>query len=120
MKHRRVKAPKVARRLKIRYRIRKTVHGTADVPRLSIYKSNTCIYAQLINDEQGHTLANAASSALGDRGIDVHKARKVGEVIAEKALEKGIHTIVFDRSGYLYHGRVRAVAEGAQSKGLKF
>jgi large subunit ribosomal protein L18 len=115
-----IKNEKVERRLRIRRKIRKIVQGTATVPRLSVYKSNKCIYAQLINDEQGHTLLTTSSRALGDQGIDVDKARKVGAAIAEKALEKGIETVVFDRSGYLYHGRIKALAEGARSKGLKF
>jgi large subunit ribosomal protein L18 len=115
-----IKNNKVERRLRIRKKIRKTITGTAEIPRLSIYKSNKCIYVQLINDEQGRTLLATSSRALGDQGIDVSRARKVGENIAEKALEKGIKTVVFDRSGYLYHGRVKALAEGARDKGLKF
>ncbi len=115
-----LKNKKEARRLKIRRRTRKTVKGTAETPRLSIYKSNKRIYAQLINDEQGHTLLATSSNALETPGIDVEKAKKVGEMIAEKALEKGIDTIVFDRSGYIYHGRIKALAEGARGKGLKF
>ena len=114
------KNKKVERRLKIRQRIRKTIQGTAEMPRLSIYKSNKCIYVQLINDEQGHTLLTTSSRALGEPGIDIAKARKVGEALASQALEKGIKTVVFDRSGYLYHGRVKALAEGAKEKGLKF
>ena len=111
---------KEIRRLKIRQRIRKTIQGTADVPRFSIYKSNKRIYAQLINDEQGHTLLATSSNALETPGIDVEKARKVGELLAEKALTQGIKTVVFDRSGYIYHGRIKALAEGARAKGLKF
>ncbi|MCU0318048.1 MAG: 50S ribosomal protein L18 [Amoebophilaceae bacterium] len=114
------KNKKVDRRLKIRRKIRKIIQGTAAVPRLSIFKSNKCIYAQLIDDEQGHTLLATSSKALGDSGIDVDKARKVGKAIAEKALERGIEAVVFDRSGYLYHGRVKALAEGARDQGLKF
>ena len=114
------KNKKIERRLKIRQRIRKTIQGTAEMPRLYIYKSNKGIYVQLINDEQGHTLLTTSSRALGEQGIDIPKAKKVGEVLAEKAIEKGIKTVVFDRSGYLYHGRVKALAEGAQEKGLKF
>jgi large subunit ribosomal protein L18 len=114
------KNEKIERRLRIRKRIRKKMQGTAEVPRLSVYKSNKCIYVQLINDEQGHTLLTTSSRALGDQGIDIDKARKVGEAIAEKALEQGIKTVVFDRSGYLYHGRIKALAEGARDKGLKF
>lgn len=116
----RAKNKKVDRRLKIRRKIRKIIRGTAVVPRLSVYKSNKCIYAQLINDEQGHTLFATSSRALGDLGVDVDKARKVGKVIAEKAIEQGIGAVVFDRSGYLYHGRVKALAEGARDQGLKF
>lgn len=115
-----IKNKKVERRLKIRKKIRRAISGTAEVPRLSVYKSNTCIYVQLINDERGHTLLTASSRTLGDPGINVGKARSVGENIAEKALEHGITTVVFDRSGYLYHGRVKALAEGARDKGLKF
>lgn len=115
-----IKNKKAERRLKIRRSIRKTIQGTAQVPRLSIYKSNKCIYVQLVNDEQGHTLLATSSKALGEPGIDVAKARKVGEAIAEKALEQGMQTVVFDRSGYRYHGRVKALAEGAKDKGLKF
>ena len=115
-----VKDKKAARRLRIRRRIRKAVQGTAAVPRLSIYKSNKRIYVQLINDEQGHTLLATSSNALSTPGIDVEKAKQVGELIAEKALAKGIKTVVFDRSGYIYHGRVKALAEGARAKGLKF
>jgi large subunit ribosomal protein L18 len=115
-----IRNEKVERRLRIRRKIRKIVQGTATVPRLSVYKSNKCIYAQLINDEQGHTLLTSSSRALGDQGIDIDKARKVGEAVAEKALGQGIETVVFDRSGYLYHGRIKALAEGARSKGLKF
>lgn len=114
-----VKNKKVERRLKIRGRIRKTIAGTAKIPRLSIYKSNQCIYVQLIDDKKRHTLLATSSRALGVPGIDVDKARKVGEDIAQKALEQGITTVVFDRSGYLYHGRVKALAEGAKEKGLK-
>jgi large subunit ribosomal protein L18 len=115
-----IKNKKIERRLKIRKKIRKIIQGTAIVPRLSVYKSNKCIYAQLIDDERGHTLLTTSSRALGDPGIDVDKARKVGEVIAERALEQGIKAVVFDRSGYLYHGRIKALAEGARDKGLKF
>jgi large subunit ribosomal protein L18 len=111
---------KVDRRLKIRKKIRKIIQGTATIPRLSVYKSNKCIYAQLIDDARGHTLLTTSSRALGDPGIDVDKARKVGQVLAEKALGQGIEAVVFDRSGYLYHGRVKALAEGARDQGLKF
>ena len=115
-----VKNKKVERRLKIRKRIRKTLSGTLDTPRLAVYKSNTCIYAQLVDDVQGHTLLATSSSVLGGSGVNIEKARGVGVDIAEKALAKGITTVVFDRSGYLYHGRIKALAEAAKEKGLKF
>ena len=115
-----VKNRKVARRLKIRRSIRKKVKGTASKPRLSVYKSNKAIYAQLIDDVKGHTLLSTSSNLLETPGIDQAKAQKVGEVIAQQAIEKGIETVVFDRSGYVYHGRVKALAEGARTKGLKF
>ena len=114
---------KVSARQKIRYRIRKKINGSAAKPRLSIYRSNRDIYVQLIDDENGITLA-AASSRQAD--IAAHKAAKVemskmvGMAIAKKSNELGIKNIVFDRSGYIYHGRVKAVAEGAREGGLQF
>ena len=114
---------KVSARQKIRYRIRKKINGSAAKPRLSIYRSNRDIYVQLIDDENGITLA-AASSRQAD--IAAHKAAKVemskmvGMAIAKKSYELGIKNIVFDRSGYIYHGRVKAVAEGAREGGLQF
>lgn len=116
-----IRNSKTSRRLRIRQRIRKHLQGTAARPRLSVYKSNKAIYTQLINDEQGHTLA-ASSSRTGSlqEGTRIDKARKVGEDLATKALARDIHTIVFDRSGYLYHGQVKALAEGARAKGLQF
>lgn len=116
----RIKNKKAERRQRIRNRIRKSIRGTARIPRLSVYRSNQSMYVQLIDDTRGRTLLTASSRALGEQGIDVDKARRVGEAIAEKALEKDIKTVVFDRSGYLYHGKVKALAEGAASKGLKF
>lgn len=112
---------KTKRRLKIRLRIRKRVQGTSDRPRLSVYKSNTATYAQLINDEQGHTIVASSSKIITIKtGNPVEKARMVGEEIAKQAIAQGIEEIVFDRSGYIYHGRVQAVAEGARAQGLKF
>ena len=114
---------KVSARQKIRSRIRKKINGSAAKPRLSIYRSNRDIYVQLIDDENGITLA-AASSRQAD--IAAHKATKVemskmvGTAIAKKSNELGIKNIVFDRSGYIYHGRVKAVAEGAREGGLQF
>jgi len=113
---------KTSARQKIRYRIRKKVNGTTQRPRLSVFRSNTDIYAQLIDDTKGVTIA-AASSRQKD--ISAQKAPKsakskmVGEAIARKATELGISEVVFDRGGYIYHGRVKAVAEGAREGGLK-
>jgi large subunit ribosomal protein L18 len=110
-------------RQKIRYRIRKKVSGTASAPRLSVFRSNTDIYAQLIDDNSGTTIA-AASSKQKDisaqKAPKIEKSKMVGEAIARKAVELGIEKVVFDRSGYIYHGRVKAVAEGAREGGLKF
>ncbi|MFM7709894.1 MAG: 50S ribosomal protein L18 [Ferruginibacter sp.] len=114
---------KTTARQKIRYRIRKKVSGTTAKPRLSVFRSNTDIYAQLIDDTQGVTLAAASSR---EKDIQAHKANKtskskmVGESIARKAVELGLTSVVFDRSGYVYHGRVKAVAEGAREGGLQF
>jgi large subunit ribosomal protein L18 len=110
------------RREKIKKRIRKKVKGTPDRPRLSVFRSNTTIYAQIIDDVKGITLASASSvkleSSKGASKIDVSKV--VGVSIAKLALEKGIKEIVFDRNGYLYHGRVKSLAEGAREGGLVF
>ena len=114
---------KVLRRQKIRYNIRKKIAGVAAKPRLSVFRSNTEIYVQLIDDVNGATLASASSK---DKDIQAQKAAKteksklVGAAIARKAQELGITTVVFDRGGYLYHGRVKAVAEAAREAGLKF
>ncbi|MCB9361235.1 MAG: 50S ribosomal protein L18 [Flavobacteriales bacterium] len=110
------------RRLRIKRRIRKIVSGTASQPRLSVYRSNKEIYAQIINDENGVTLV-AASSIQKDvkaKGNKTEVASIVGKAIAEKALKAGIEKIAFDRGGYLYHGRVKALAEAAREGGLKF
>jgi len=111
---------KEKRRLKIRRGIRQKISGTKERPRLSVYKSNTGIYAQLIDDDSGHTIASASSKELGQAGITVTISRDVGKKLAEKAVASGIKTVVFDRSGYLYHGRVKALADGAREGGLKF
>lgn len=114
---------KTSARQKIRYRIRKKVAGTAAVPRLSVFRSNTDIYAQLIDDNSGTTIA-AASSKQKDisaqKSPKVAKSKMVGEAIAKKATALGVKKVVFDRSGYVYHGRVKAVAEGAREGGLDF
>ncbi len=99
-------------------RIRKQISGTKDIPRLSVYRSNKNIYAQLIDDENGVTLASASS--LNMEGNNKEIAAKVGEAIADLAKKKKITKVVFDRGGYLYHGRVAALADAARSKGLEF
>lgn len=111
------------RRQKLRWRIRAKVSGTAARPRLSVFRSNKDIYLQLIDDENGHTLA-AASSTEKDiysaGGTKSEKSAKAGKLLAERAKAAGIETCVFDRGGYLYHGRVKAAADGAREGGLKF
>ena len=111
---------KVERRIKIKYRVRKRVNGTAERPRLSVFRSNKQIYAQVINDQTGTTLA--AASSLGLEAMPkIQQAAKVGElVLAAKAIEAGVSTVVFDRNGYLYHGRVKELADAARKGGLKF
>jgi len=110
------------RRLRIKRRVRKVVTGTSDQPRLAVFRSNKEIYAQIINDTTGTTLV-AASSKQKDLkivGTKTEIAAIVGKAIAEKALKSGIEKIAFDRGGYLYHGRVKALAEAAREGGLKF
>lgn len=113
----------VLRRQKLRWRIRKNVKGQAQTPRLSVFRSNKDIYAQLIDDANGFTLASANSrmkDITAQSGTKTEKAALVGKVLAQKAKELGIETCVFDRSGYLYHGRVKSLADGAREGGLKF
>ena len=117
--------PKVksARRQNIRFGIRKKISGTAAKPRLSVFRSNTEIYVQLIDDINGSTLAAASTkdkSILAQKGTKSEKSKLVGSAIAAKATELGLKEVVFDRGGYLYHGRVKAVADGAREGGLKF
>ena len=113
---------RIARRKKIKQRVRKNVSGTPERPRLSVYRSNTGMYAQIINDEDGRTLVSASS--LKDKkanGIPkIEQAKLVGQAIAEKAKAAGIEKVVFDRNGYLYHGRVKALADAAREAGLNF
>ncbi len=114
---------KIERRTKIKMRVRKIVSGTADRPRMSVFRSNKEIYAQLIDDVQGVTLLMASSKAkdiAGKEGTKTEKSAMVGKTIAEKALAAGITTVVFDRNGYLYHGRVKQLADAAREGGLKF
>lgn len=115
------KKEKVERRKRIHRSIREDVMGTSVRPRLSVYRSNKYIYAQLIDDFEGHTLASASSLEDGvDEESPTDESRKVGELLAERAQEEGIEAVVFDRGGYKYHGRVEAVAEGAREGGLDF
>lgn len=114
---------KATARQKIRYRIRKKVAGTSSKPRLSVFRSNSDIYVQLINDDNGTTLASASTQdkdIKAQAGTKSEKSKLVGAAIARKATELGISQIVFDRGGYIYHGRVQAVAEGAREGGLQF
>ena len=104
-------------------RIRKNMHGTSSVPRLNVFRSNTGIYAQIIDDDKATTLVSASTldKELGlTKGSNCEAAAKVGESIAKKAKEKGISKVVFDRGGYLYHGRVKALADAARENGLEF
>lgn len=110
---------KEQRRTKIKYRVRNKISGTAERPRMSVFRSNKQIYVQIINDETGCTLVSASSLGL-EAMPKKEQAAKVGEAVAEKAIAAGIQTVVFDRSGYLYHGRVKEVADGARKGGLKF
>jgi large subunit ribosomal protein L18 len=116
-----MKITKQQRRRRIHLRIRKAVVGTPERPRLSVYRSNLAIYCQLIDDRAGHTLLSASTmdKSVG-KATKVEQAREVGKLIARKAIESKIENVVFDRSGYLYHGRVKALAEGAREGGLKF
>ena len=120
------KIDKAEKRARRRKHIRKIVHGTEKRPRLVVFRSNHHIYAQIVDDVHHHTIAAASTltpdlrEAVAKAGSKVEKARLVGQYIAERVKEKKISTIVFDRAGYLYHGRVRALAEGARDKGLNF
>jgi large subunit ribosomal protein L18 len=115
-----MKLTKEGRRYRIKKRIRKVVKGTSQCPRLSVYRSNKEIYAQVIDDVSGETLAAYSSQAAKGNGAKLEQASAVGKGIAEQAKTKGIERVVFDRNGYLYHGRVKALAEGAREGGLNF
>jgi large subunit ribosomal protein L18 len=106
------------KRQKSRFSIRKKVSGTSDRPRLAVFRSNKEIYAQLIDDIAGNTLACASSSDA--KGTKIEQANIVGKLIADNAKKAGINTVVFDRGGFLYHGRVKALADSAREAGLKF
>ena len=112
------------RRKKKHLRIRNRISGTAQCPRLCVYRSLSHIYAQLVDDRAGHTLASASTLKLEGKklkqGSNVEAARKVGKVVAEQARKEGIEQVVFDRAGYIYRGRIKALAEAAREAGLKF
>ncbi|TVZ57002.1 LSU ribosomal protein L18P [Lutibacter sp. Hel_I_33_5] len=112
---------KLERRQRIKHRIRKIISGTATKPRLSVFRSNKEIYAQLVDDIAGVTLASVSSRDKGiTAGTKAEAAAAVGKSIAEKATKAGVETVAFDRNGYLYHGRVKTLAEAAREAGLKF
>ena len=111
---------KIKRREKIKAHIRTKISGTAEKPRLSVFRSNTQIYAQIIDDVKGVTLAAASSLGSKDKMTKTEQAAVVGKLIAKNALEAGIKEVVFDRNGYLYHGRVKQLADAAREGGLKF
>lgn len=114
---------KVIKRQKIRYRIRKKISGTSQKPRLAVFRSNTEVYVQLIDDVTGTTLAAASSKdkeIAAQKVTRVEKSKLVGQAIARKATELGLTTVVFDRGGNLYHGRVKSIADGAREGGLQF
>lgn len=109
------------RRIRIKKSIRSKIAGTAEKPRLSVFRSNTGIYAQIIDDIAGKTLVSASSVELSEnKGLNVEISKSVGQKLAEKAVSSGISAVVFDRGGYLFHGKVKALAEGAREGGLKF
>ncbi|PKP02811.1 MAG: 50S ribosomal protein L18 [Bacteroidetes bacterium HGW-Bacteroidetes-9] len=118
-----IKNRKEYRRHRIKLRIRKVVTGSPEQPRLTVFRSNKQIYAQIINDLDGKTLVSASSrvpEVAGTPSAKIEQAKLVGQLIAKRALEAGIAEVVFDRNGYLYHGRIKSLAEAARAGGLKF
>jgi len=115
---------KLERRSRIRMRIRKKISGTTDKPRLAVFRSNKQIYVQVVDDQKGVTLLSASSNEKGFAGKTgmkkTEQAKLVGKMLAERCLEKGISSVVFDRSGYKYHGRIKSLADTAREGGLKF
>ncbi len=121
MATRKIKSAKGARRLRTKRSIRRRISGTADCPRLTVFRSNRNLYAQLVDDVSGRTLVSASTLDKGhEADSPVHAGLVVGERLAERAVGRGINQAVFDRNGYRYHGRVRSLAEGARKGGLKF
>lgn len=113
-------SPKVVNRLKKKIRIRKVVKGSEERPRLCVFRSSKHIYAQIINDDTQSTLLSVSSLALDLKGAGKETAKQVGKKIAEEANKKGIKSVVFDRNGFIYHGRIQALADGAREAGLNF
>ena len=114
---------KIERRARIKKRIRKVITGTAEKPRMTVFRSNAQIYVQFIDDLTGTTLLSASSriKAIAEQKVNkIEQAKLVGKLAAERSLEKGVSTVVFDRNGYLYHGRVKSLADAAREGGLKF
>ncbi len=109
------------RRERIKKGVRKKITGTTERPRLSVFRSNRGIYAQIIDDSTGTTLVASSTVELGEKaGLNLENSKAVGKKIAEKSAAAGVQTVVFDRNGYLYHGNIKALAEGAREGGLKF
>jgi len=109
------------RRERIKLGVRNKISGTKERPRLSVFRSNKGLFAQVINDENGTTIASASTIELGEKAkLNQENSKNVGKKIAEKALASGVQSIVFDRNGYLYHGNIKALADGAREGGLKF
>jgi large subunit ribosomal protein L18 len=111
---------KTEKRQKIKRRVRRNIFGTAERPRLSVYRSNKEIYAQIVDDNAGVTLASASSREAKASGTKSEQSIAVGKLIAEKAKAKGVEAVIFDRNGFVYHGRIKALADGAREGGLKF
>lgn len=111
---------KIQRRKRIKLGIRRKISGTAERPRLSVFRSNRAIYAQVIDDVKGVTMASISSKEIGKEILNVESSKEVGKKLAEKVKEAGLETVVFDRNGYPYHGRVKAFAEGVREGGIKF
>lgn len=108
------------RRTRIKLGIRRKISGTTETPRISVFRSNKGIYAQIIDDTVGKTLVAASSNEIGKKYVNVEVSKEVGKILADKAKSSGVERVVFDRGGYPYHGNVKALAEGAREGGLKF
>ena len=111
---------KLNRRIRLKKGIRRKISGTAERPRLSVFKSNKGIYGQLIDDISGHTIAAVSSKETGKVGVNIEISKVTGQKLAEKAKQAGIESVIFDRNGYPYHGKVKSFADGAREGGLKF